>query len=142
MLRHATPEDIPWLAHQMLLLKTLTGWATYPQPGYNYESLTRFLTLRLVASDSVCWVWCPAGVPTAFCGGDLQTFVLPPYMPCVLEWGWGGERRGAVRCWHALVAWGRDHGAQLAGRVQPSCGYAPNRIEEYIKWKVINHGEL
>ena len=137
MLRHATPEDIPWLAHQMLLLKTLTGWASYEQPGYNYESLTRFLTLRLLSPDSVCWVWDVAGVPLAFCGGDLQTFVLPPYMPVVLEWGWSGPRRPATACWRALREWGRAKGALLAMRASSQPTGHTTRIREQHTWEVL-----
>lgn len=138
MIRLATEQDLPWLTQSMLDLKSHTGWSLYVQPGYNNDTLTRFLTTRLYDPLSVCMVWDdPEQGPTAFCGGSIQRFVLPPYMPCVLEWGWGGSPKPAVKCWHAVVQWGLDHGAQLSGRVISSPGTSSQEIRETIIWKVL-----
>ncbi len=137
VIRLATTQDLPWLVQSMLALKAQTGWSLYLQPGYNEESLARFLTQRLQDPLSLCVVWDPGDGPTAFCGGSLQSFVLPPYMPCVLEWGWGGPPKAAVKCWHAIVEWGLTHGAQLSGRVASQPGTSPQEIRETIIWKVL-----
>ncbi len=137
MLRLATLDDIPWLVHAMLELKAQTGWALYLQPAYNYDTLTHFLTNRLYDPLSLCMVWDPGDGPTAFCGGSLQSFVLPPHMPCVLEWGWYGPHKAAVKCWHAIVDWGVHHGAKLSGRVASQPGTSSQEIRETVIWKVL-----
>ena len=137
MIRHATHADIPALTQGMMALKDHTGWSAYHQPGYNHDTLTAFLTARLLHPQSVLFVWDPGTGVSAFCGGSLQWFTLPPYMPSVLEWGWFGPARPAAKCWNALCEWGRDHGAELAGRVSAVPGTHPKRIRESLTWKVL-----
>lgn len=136
MLRLAQDKDIPAIVEGMLALKAQTGWSQYERPGYTRESLTVFLYDRLLDSNSVLYV---SGDDTisAFCGGSLNRFYLPPHMLNVFEWGWFGDKRGCVECWNAVKRWGKRHGAELAGRVAAKPGTRPDTIEEHVIWKVI-----
>lgn len=121
----------------MLQLKAHTTWGAYDQPGYTQEALTRFLAEQLVSPDAVCVVWDTAGRPDAFCGGRLSTFVLPPFMPLVFEWGWAGSPRAATRCWQRVRQWGKQKGAQMAYRAIPYTPSSKTRIRELVTWEVL-----
>ena len=138
MMRLATERDIPYILEGMLQLKQQTGWAAYVQPGYNATSLTTYLYDRLYDPQSVCVVWQPLnGIPSAFCGGSLSTFHLPPHMPLVFEWGWFGRPRHAAQCWHHVKQWGKKHGATLAFYSRSTPGRRANRVQEHQTWSVL-----
>ena len=137
MLRLANHTDVEGIVDGLLSLKARTGWSRYHQPGYNQQSLREFVTRQLNSSVSVCYVWDAGGVVKAFCGGELRRFNLPPYMPCVLEWGWYGSQREAVRCWQKVRRWGLLRGAELAGRVHPRPATRSNRVIEQVVWEIL-----
>ena len=138
MVRLAQLSDLPFITHGLLNLKQQTAWSRYKQSGYNNDTLSQFIKDRLVDSQSVCYVSCCGdGQLCAFCGGSLNRFYLPPHMPLVFEWGWFGPSKQATECWHAVVQWGRKHGAELAGRVRAHPGSRPGKIVEQYVWKVL-----
>lgn len=137
MIRLATTDDIEYIVGGMLSLKQNTGWAAYIQPGYNEDTLRQFIKRELLNPESVLYMSEMGVHKSAFCGASLQSFYLPPHMPCVLEWGWFGDREGCVRTWQACVEWGKRRGAQLCGRVRPQIGRKHNEILEQIVWRVI-----
>lgn len=136
MIRLARVEDIDVIATGLLELKAKTGWAFYGRDGYTRESLRVFLASRLNDSDSVLYVW-EADTVTAFCGGQMSRFLLPPHMPIVLEFGWFGCERDAIECWVAVKEWGKRRGAELAYRVLARPGSSKTRIREEVTWEVL-----
>lgn len=136
MIRLATHKDIPQIVEGMLALKAQTGWANYGRAGYTRESLRVFLTERLNSSNDVLYVWDDDSI-TAFCGGSMSNFLLPPHMPIVLEWGWFGLRRDAAECWSMVKRWGKRRGAELAYRVLARPGSSSTRIREEVTWEVL-----
>ena len=137
MIRLAREDDTPAIIQGMLALKPLTGWALYDRPGYDESSLTYFLYKRMADPRSVLYVWDVGTSISAFCGGSLDRFYLPPHMPLVFEWGWWGPPREAVQCYQAVARWGKRHGAELIGHVKARPGMQANAIHEHIVWKVI-----
>lgn len=137
MLRLATYEDIPEIVDGLIKLKQHTGWSQYRQPGYNPSALREFVTQQLNSAVSVCYVWDTGRGIQAFCGGELRRFNLPPYMPCVLEWGWYGPARESVRCWKKVRQWGVLRGAELAGRVHPRPATSKRRVVEEVIWEIL-----
>jgi hypothetical protein len=131
MIRLATEQDIPVLVRGMLQLRQQTAWASV-EGDYSDVSLRQFLTLRLRAIDSVCYLW--DDPVDACCGITLNTMFHPPYLPYVHEWAWWGAPRPAVQCWHACLEWGRRQGAVYSLRVQSQPGPATS-VHELAIWE-------
>lgn len=136
MLRLARDTDIPAIVEGMLVLQAKTGWSTYERTGYTREALGAFLSGHLESSNSVLYVW-ESDTLTAFCGGTLSNFMLPPHMPIVLEFGWFGVDRDAAAVWNAVKHWGKRRGAELAYRVLARPGSSKTRIREEVTWEVL-----
>lgn len=134
MLRPATVDDIPFIADLMLSLKPISGWAHYKHEGYDLDTLEKFIYNQLTNPHAVCIVSDPGNGPNAFCGAQLHRFMLPPHMPVLYEWGWGGERKSAIRCWRAVCEWGRGRGAELAGRTTAKPSNS-RHIQEVMTWE-------
>lgn len=137
MLRLARHTDVPVLVQMMLKLRHTTAWSMYTREGYNHDSLTEFVTARLLDIQSVCYVWDADEGVTGFCGGSLSRFYLPPHMPIMHEWGWYGEPKVAVQCWKMVQQWAKQHGAELSYRVSGKPGNSVTKFVEQGTWEVL-----
>lgn len=133
MVLSAWYEDIPQLREMMKQLKPQTAWAQV-QGDYSDTTLDTFLGSRLNDPRSMCKVFKDRGRITGFAGVALSQFYLPPYMPLVFEWGMGGDKRAAVKCYRACCEWAKSKGAEWAGRVSASPGDRSDRVLEPIVW--------
>jgi hypothetical protein len=137
MIRLAQHTDIPYLVDAMLALKARTGWAEIVVHGYNRSTLTPFVSDKLLDPSSVVYVSDDEQGVVAFCGATLGSFQFPPYPLCLYEWGWGGEKREAVRCWQAVKEWGKKHDAEVVYRVLAKPGKHQKRSYELTTWEVL-----
>lgn len=138
MLRLLRHTDIDTVVRMMLALRHTTAWSKYTREGYTYEALQQFISDRAFDPRSVCYVWDTGhGGVSAFCGGTLTPFNLPPHMPVVYEWGWYGSPREAVTCWKQVCAWAKLRGAELGYRVSGRPGSTMNKFCELGTWEVL-----
>lgn len=135
MVRLATHTDCPDIAQGLLELVPRTGWAMYKH-GVTYQDVLEFVTNRLVDPSCVLYVY-DGGAVTAFCGASLSQLYVPPYHKTVYEWGWYGPPRQAALVWQAAKAWGKRHGAKLAGYISAKPGTSVTTIHEPYIWKVL-----
>lgn len=136
IIRLATPSDVPVITSGLLELKQQTAWAQCPHEGYTHAALVEFLDEQLRNDDAIMYVY-DTGTVSAFCGGALARFYLPPHTLFVHEWGWFGDKRGCAACWQAVKQWGKKCGAYAARRVLARPGHSRTRYREETTWEVL-----
>jgi hypothetical protein len=130
-IRHATLADIPACARAIATLKDRLAWRVMPQP-FTAEALADWLYLHLEDRHRCLFLVEQQGAILAGCGGVLGKQELPPHLVFVWEWAWWGRPRQAVKAWHQVKAWGRDHGAVLS-RASRYSTHPP--IRETVHWR-------